>query len=264
MSNLGEASGGNWRFGSEAFPDTSRIGAWRDAVNRIGLTSTLSDVEVGLTGTIACQTSPLGVLFAQMASGAQQFVRRPSRSDDGILIVKHVDGAATLKDGIKTTSLSSGDIVVACGGGGFTLDFSTSFRQLVVRVPRVVINTRLLSLQSSKVVHLSGRKGFGLVFSQMLDAVMRTIEMLDSSELRSIDIANLSCSNLSPSKKPKSLSRPGTSHRCTADLRSAAPRTVSSCSAAGYLAFRFLPPPVDLTADFLNFGAGGGFIASSS
>lgn len=189
MSNLGEASTGNWRFGSEAFPDTSRIGAWRDAVNRIGLTSTVTDVEVGLTGTIACQTSPLGVLFAQMASGAQQFVRRPSRGDDGILIVKHVDGAATLKDGIKTITLSSGDMVVACGGGGFTLEFSTSFRQFVVRVPRLVINTRLLSLQSSKVVHLSGRKGFGLVFSQLLDAVMRTIETLDSSELRSIDIA---------------------------------------------------------------------------
>ena len=189
MNNLGEASTGNWRFGSEAFPDTSRIGAWRDAVSRIGLTSTVADVEVGLTGTIACQTSPLGVLFAQMASGAQQFVRRPSRGDDGILIVKHVDGAATLKEGIKTMALSSGDMVVACGGGSFTLDFSTSFRQFVLRVPRLVINTRLLSLQSSKVVHLSGRKGFGLVFSQLLDAVMKTIETLDSSELRSIDIA---------------------------------------------------------------------------
>jgi len=187
MSNL-EASTGNWRFGSEAFPDTGRIGAWRDAVNRIGLTSTVTDVEVGLTGTIACQTSPLGVLFAQMASGAQQFVRRPSRGDDGILIVKHVDGAVTLKEGIKTTTLNSGDMVVACGAG-FTLDFSTSFRQLVVRVPRLVINTRLMSLQTSKVLHLSGRKGFGLVFSQLLDAVMRTIDTLDSTELRSIDIA---------------------------------------------------------------------------
>jgi acetamidase/formamidase/AraC-like DNA-binding protein len=189
MGSTNEGTSGHWRFGSEAHPDATRIGAWRDAVSRLGLTSTLSDVEVGLTGTIACHTTPLGVVFAQMASGAQQFVRRPVRGDNGVLIIQHIDGVATFKDGIKTISRHPGDMIVAGEGGSFTLEFTSSFRQTVVRIPRVIANTRLLTLQASRTVHLPGRKGFGLVFSQLLDSIMRAIDSLDETELRSIDIA---------------------------------------------------------------------------
>jgi acetamidase/formamidase/AraC-like DNA-binding protein len=189
MDSTNEVSGRHWSFGSEALPDAARIGAWREAVNRLGLTATLSDVEVGLTATITCHTTPLGVVFAQMASGAQQFVRRPARGDDGVLIIQHIDGAANFRDGIKAILRNPGDLIIATGGESFTLDFSTSFRQLIVRVPRVVANTRLFSLQAARTVHLPGRKGFGLVFSGLLESIMRTIDSLDESELRSVDAA---------------------------------------------------------------------------
>jgi hypothetical protein len=59
MKRINEITGG-MRFTSEGFPDAVRIGAWQEAVTRLALTSTLSDVEVGLTGRIGCQTSSLG------------------------------------------------------------------------------------------------------------------------------------------------------------------------------------------------------------
>jgi acetamidase/formamidase/AraC-like DNA-binding protein len=179
----------NWRFGSEAYPDTVRIAAWREAVSRLGLTSQLTDVDVGLHGTITSQASPLGVLFAQIASGAQQFVRLPTHGDDGILVVQHVDGEAQLGEGDRTIALSAGDLVIVGSSAKFTLDFTTSFRQVLVRVPRMVVNARMLSLKSSKVLHVPGRKGLGFVFSQLLSSVMQTIDTLESQDLRPVDLA---------------------------------------------------------------------------
>jgi acetamidase/formamidase/AraC-like DNA-binding protein len=184
----GEATS-NWRFGSEAYPDTVRIAAWREAVSRLGLTSQLADVEVGLHGTITSQASPLGVLFAQIASGAQQFVRLPTANDDGILLVQHVDGEAQIRDGDRTIVLAAGDLVIVGGDARLTLDFATSFRQVLVKVPRMVVNTRMLALKSSKVLHVPARKGLGFVFSQLLSSVMQTIDTLDSDDLRPIDLA---------------------------------------------------------------------------
>src|SRR6202022_1901309 len=121
-------------------------------------TSQLADVEVGLHGTINSQASPLGVLFTQSASGAQQFIRPPSHDDDGILLVQHVDGEAQFKEGDRTIVLAAGDLVIVGGGARLTLDFATSFRQVLVKVPRMVVNARMLSLKSSKVLHFPGRK----------------------------------------------------------------------------------------------------------
>lgn len=187
MGITNDVTSSHWRFGSEALPDANRIAAWREAVSRLGLTSTLLDFEVGLTGTINCHTSPLGVVFAELASGAQQFVRRPIRGDDDVFIVQHIDGVATFKDDTRTIPHSAGDMIIASGNGIFTLDFTTSFRQVVVRVPRVVVNTRLLSLHSAKVLHLSGRKGIGVIISRFLESVVGTLGALDENELRSVE-----------------------------------------------------------------------------
>ena len=179
----------NWRFGSEAYPDTVRIAAWREAVSRLGLTAQLADVDVGLHGTISSQASPLGVLFAQIASGPQQFIRLPTPNDDGILLLQHVDGDAQLREGDRNLVLSAGDLVIVGGGARLTLDFTTPFRQVLVKVPRMVVNTRMLSLKSSKVLHVPGRKGLGFVFSHLLSSVMQTIDTLESDDLRPIDLA---------------------------------------------------------------------------
>jgi acetamidase/formamidase/AraC-like DNA-binding protein len=179
----------SWRFGSEAFPDSVRIAAWREAVSRLGLTSKMADVEFGLTGTIVSQASSLGVLFAQIASGAQQFLRSPVRGDDDILLLQHVDGEAHVIEGEQRISLNAGDLVIAGGAAKFALEFRTSFRQVVVRVPQMVVNARMLSLKSSRIIHVPGRKGLGFVFSQLLSSLMQTIATLESEDLRPVDLA---------------------------------------------------------------------------
>ena len=179
----------NWRFGSEAYPEVGRIAAWREAVSRLGLTSQMSEVDHGLHGTITSQSSPLGVLFAQIASGAQRFVRSPAHGDDGILLIQHVDGEVRLQEEGRTIGLRSGDLVIVGGSARFTLDFSSSFRQVIVRVPKIVVNARMLSLKSSKALYVPGKKGLGYVFSQLLSSVMQTIDALEAEDLRPVDLA---------------------------------------------------------------------------
>jgi acetamidase/formamidase/AraC-like DNA-binding protein len=189
MNKGGPAISNGWRFSSEAYPDSHRIDAWRQAVGRLGLTAASTDIEVGFHGTVTSQSSPLGVMFAQIASGAQQFVRTPTRGDESILLLAHLDGDAQLDDGERSLRLAGGDLVIVSGGAGFTLKLDSPFRQIVVRVPRVAVNARMLSLQAAKVVHIPGRKGLGFVFSQLLGSVAATIDTLEIDDMRPVDLA---------------------------------------------------------------------------
>lgn len=142
-----------------------------------------------LHGTVTSQSSPLGVLFAQIASGAQEFMRTPVHGDDSIMLVQHVDGEAFLREDERSLALNPGDLMIAGGNARFTLAFATPFRQVVVRVPRMAVNARMFSLKSSQVMLVPGRKGLGFIFSQLLSSVMQTINTLDSADLRPVDLA---------------------------------------------------------------------------
>ncbi|MEH2482692.1 acetamidase/formamidase/AraC-like DNA-binding protein [Nitrobacteraceae bacterium AZCC 2146] len=189
MNKSGPAISNGWRFSSEAYPDSLRVGAWREAVGRLGLTVSSGELDVGFHGTVTSQSSPLGVMFAQIASGAQQFVRTPARGDESILLLQHLDGDAQLNDGERILRLAGGDLVIVSGTGGFTLDLASPFRQIVVRVPRVAVNARMLALNAAKVVHIPGRKGLGFVFSQLLASVAQTIDTLETDDMRPVDLA---------------------------------------------------------------------------
>ena len=75
MNKGGPAISNGWRFSSEAYPDSHRADAWREAVGRLGLTAASSDIDVGFHGTVTAQSSPLGVMFAQIAFTTSRFLR---------------------------------------------------------------------------------------------------------------------------------------------------------------------------------------------
>ena len=149
LSSSASAIPRNWRFGSEAYPKEIRFAAWQEAMGRLGFAPHLSDHETTLHGTVTSQSSPLGVLFAQIASGAQEFMRTPVHGDDSIMLVQHVDGEAFLREDERSLALNPGDLMIAGGNARFTLAFATPFRQVVVRVPRMAVNARMFSLKLS-------------------------------------------------------------------------------------------------------------------
>lgn len=181
--------GTNWRFGSETFPTESRLAAWHEALGRLGFVPQATQVDAPLHGKIASQSSPLGVVFTAVASGAQQLVRASGRADDSILLLQHVDGEASLHDDGRVIALQAGDLVIAGASAKFAVDYRTSFRQVLVRVPRMAVNVRMFSLTSSQPIHVPGKKGLGFVFSQLLSSVMTSLETLESADLRPVDLA---------------------------------------------------------------------------
>jgi acetamidase/formamidase/AraC-like DNA-binding protein len=177
----------SWSFTTEAYPGHRRLEAWRDALGKLSIEARGAADARDVYATAQAVESPLGIVFAQIASGPQ----RLSYSDDpGIIwLALHSEGQAVLSEAGRSTPIALGDLVYGTAGAQADLLFATNFRQLLVRVPRAAIGSRLVAPLAPKVGHLSARSGFGRVFAQLLASVADTIDTLDAGAIRPIEVA---------------------------------------------------------------------------
>ena len=177
----------SWSFTTESYPDHRRLEAWRDALGKLSIEAPDAAGARDVFATAQAMESPLGIVFAQIASGPQ----RLSYSDDpGIIwLALHCEGQAVLREAGRSSPIAVGDLVYGTAGAPAELLFATSFRQLLVRVPRAAIGARLVAPPAPRVGRLSGRSGLGRVFAQLLASVADTIDTLDADAIRPIEVA---------------------------------------------------------------------------
>ncbi len=177
----------SWSFTTESYPDHRRLDAWRDALSKLSIEARDAVGARDVFATAQAMESPLGIVFAQIASGPQ----RLSYSDDpGIIwLALHCEGQAVLSEAGRTSAIAVGDLVYGTAGAPAELLFATGFRQLLVRVPRAAIGARLVAPPAPRVGHLSGRSGLGRVFAQLLASVADSIDTLDADAIRPIEVA---------------------------------------------------------------------------
>jgi acetamidase/formamidase/AraC-like DNA-binding protein len=177
----------SWSFTTESYPDHRRLEAWQDVLGRLSIEARDGVAARDVFATAQAVESPLGIVFAQIAAGPQ----RLSYSDDpGIIwLALHSEGEAVLSEAGRTTPIAVGDLVYGTVGAPAELLFATSFRQLLMRIPRSAIGGRLVAPLAPRVGHLSGRSGFGRVFAQLLASVADTIDGLDADAIRPIEVA---------------------------------------------------------------------------
>lgn len=176
-------------FTTEAYPVSQRALAWKEALSQFSLKFRGFDDEGGLYGSTRSIMSPAGISFARIASSPQELTGSGERDDDGVWLSLHLEGRARLTADGAVTEMAPGDI--ACGPlrGAFGISFETDFRHFFVKVPRSVIESRLVRQFALRVRHSSAHSGFGRVFASMLGSIAESIEHLDSDQLRPIDIA---------------------------------------------------------------------------
>lgn len=180
-------------FTTEAYPVGDRINAWRETLGKLSLHLTQLPDGDSLHGTVASALSPHGILFARISSGPQSFSYRDKEDErsGSICIALHMEGRALLLDAERQTRISSGDIIYGPSGAVGAMAMQSNFRQLLIKIPRQALRSRLAVPMSLKVGRLSGESGIGHVFSGMLGSIADTIENLTPDQIRPIEIALL-------------------------------------------------------------------------
>lgn len=179
-----------WRFSTRALPPETRAEAWADALNRLCLPVAKSqDLDPSFEAAITCVVSPLGIEFAQIASGPHGISGTYPNQPSSIWIVLLIEGDAELFDGQNRVTLAPGDIAFGPSGVDAALTFETPSRQLFVKIPELALSQRLLHPLALRVGHLSGSTGIRAVFSGLLSAVASSLEEISGAQLRPIELA---------------------------------------------------------------------------
>ncbi|MFM0200641.1 acetamidase/formamidase family protein [Paraburkholderia fungorum] len=175
------------RFTTESYPESERIHAWREALDNMGWRSGAIPSARALHGMIQARRSIGGFDLNLLASAAQSL--EPNAADgESVLIVLHLDGAATLVADGRRQPLSLNDLVYLPSRDGASLVFATDFRAFVVRIPRAAIKGRLLAPATLRACRIAGDTGVGHVFSGFLASLAESVDTLSTNELRPLEL----------------------------------------------------------------------------
>jgi acetamidase/formamidase/AraC-like DNA-binding protein len=179
------------RFTTESYPQAARLHAWRDALDGIGLRSSVAGAPQSaraLHGIIESRTSIGGFALSVLTSVAQTLELKTSAADC-LQIVLAVDGAATLVADGRREPVAVHDIVYLPPREQASLEFATDFRVFVVRVPRAAVGARLFASSSIRAGRIAADAGIGHVFSAFLASIAESVDTLSVGELRPLELA---------------------------------------------------------------------------
>jgi AraC-like DNA-binding protein len=176
-------------FTTEAYPGSHRVDAWTNALAPLSLQPKRIEDPDRLHASARWIVSPLGISFARLNSCAQEFSSRPESPKDCIWLALHLEGRARLRSADGETQLAQGDIAYGPSRAAFTMCFGSDCQQFFVKIPRSVIDFRLMTLSTLRVGHIPGRSGFGHIFAGMLGSIAETIDKLESDHFQPVENA---------------------------------------------------------------------------
>ena len=176
-------------FSTEEYPGNGRAEAWKDVLGSLSLRLKGLEEEDGFHGSARTTVSPLGISFARLVSSPQIICNGADKSEDGIWLALHQRGKAFLETGDGRTEIAPGDFTYGPLRAGFAMSFVTDFQAFFVKIPRRVLDARLVTGLAQRVGYLSGGAGIGHVFGAMLGSVADSIDELSGDRLRPIELA---------------------------------------------------------------------------
>jgi len=178
-----------WRFTTDGYPRSRRLGAWREAAAQLRLPIERLYDSDPFDASISCLTSPLGMEFAVMTATPQEFSGRNPDQPSAVWLSLLIEGEAVLDDGVVKTRLEPGDIAYGPTGVAASLRFLTPFRQLFISAPRVALDHRLIAPLSLKIGRLKGARGANALFAALLRATADALDDLSGEDLRPVELA---------------------------------------------------------------------------
>lgn len=179
-----------WQFSTESVPKAHRWDAWQKAMERLNLPIGKREHHEDFYGVVSCLVSPMGIRFARVESQAQTISGRSSNQPAAIWLGLLLDGNAVLTHAEgQQTALGIGDIIYGPTGVDATLSFSTRFRQVFIKAPRLALSPRMIAPLQPRIGHLPNAVGVNHIFSGMLRSTADVLENLSSIQLRPVELA---------------------------------------------------------------------------
>ncbi|WP_339863312.1 helix-turn-helix domain-containing protein [Paremcibacter congregatus] len=178
-----------WQFTTEAFPESERQSAWLSAMDRLCLPLGNLPKTDNFRGSVSCIISPLGLEFARVDADPQEISGQYPPQEEAIWLTLLLEGEAMLIHEENSIKLIPGDIIYGPTAVGATLKFTSRFRQIFIKLPRLAINPRLISPLSLTLGHLLGQSGINHVLSGMLRALADGLDDINDAQLRPVELA---------------------------------------------------------------------------
>lgn len=179
----------SWKFTTASLPEHEQGRAWRDAMGRLCLPVGELPENAGFRGEIFCIESPLGMEFALVDAEPHEIAGSYPDQDAAIWLTLLLEGEATLSYKDQRLELVPGDIVYGPTYVEAFMRFSRDYRQLFVKVQRLILNPRVFAPLSLKLGHLPSQSGINHVFSGMLQSLAEVIEEIPPEQLRPVETA---------------------------------------------------------------------------
>ena len=178
-----------WQFTTDSFPEGDRRSAWLNAMSRLCLPIGHIAENGHFRGTVSCIASPLGIEFALVDADAQEISGHYSGQEEAIWLTLLLEGDAFLINEGASLKLAPGDIIYGPTGIGATLNFTSRFRQIFIKVPRLALNPLLMSPLSLTIGHLPGQRGLNHVLSGMIQSLANALDDISDAQLRPVEVA---------------------------------------------------------------------------
>ena len=177
------------RFDSLDLPEAARWPRWRQTLSDFAI-ETSADDHAGFVGEIRSCVAPSGLSFTLLESGApQDLAACDGRRGEVFWLALLLSGRAELSLDADRQAMVPGDLLYGKQGAPCALEISTGFRMLLVNVPAVLTERRLLLPLPDRAIHLSGAFGMGRILSGLLHGLADSIDELDEMLLGPIEAA---------------------------------------------------------------------------
>ena len=178
-----------FRFNTEAYPGIQRGDAWQLALANLALKTNNLSCDSSFHASARSIVSPLGIVFAHIASGPQEFTGCSKGSPRGARLALLLSGRARLELGRSVIDMSPGDIAYGSLCGAFKISFTTDFQQCFVIVPGSVLDARLVCGLEAGPCYIRGDAGVGRIFADLLGSVADSIDRLSPEQMRPLEVA---------------------------------------------------------------------------
>lgn len=144
-----------------------------------------------LPGTVDLSSldSPQGIEFSILSGSPMEISGRSGEQPFHLWLCYLIEGEFTLKRGKEEMPAPKGSIIYAPTDLDMTLSIHSDFRLLYIKIPKTLINNRLLSANLINAGSLHCTSGINRVFASMLAALSENLEEFEDALLSPIEAA---------------------------------------------------------------------------
>lgn len=172
---------------TRGLPADQTLPFWRDFIcdSFVELSCETSSLDGEFFGEI--ETAFLSeIQFSKVRARSQHVTREKTRiaksDDDHFLISLQLAGTGQIRQGGNSAVLGPGDLAIYDVTRPYDILFEDSFEQLVLKIPRAKLTSRMIDIEDHTAISISGTKGVGKVASLLIQQTAHELPYLEGGE----------------------------------------------------------------------------------